>query len=179
MSRSAMPSARQRFVADDWWLSEHAREPMAEASARAPSSKAGTIGAPANDVWRQHPGLKVLHEELESIANKNILNPHVHCRLHDWFETGIYRHIYNTHTFEFNPEGKDGLFSGSAEVEEALRDLQSRLKEEPLGGSQQRESAQASQQSGSVIRGTHPRTIDYFVKAVNTLRSVLVDEFAM
>ena len=41
----------------------------------------------SNDMWRRHPDLQAILEELEAITNKNIENPDVTRRLVDWFYT--------------------------------------------------------------------------------------------
>lgn len=47
----------------------------------------GTVAQRSNDMWRRHPDLQAILEELEAITNKNIENPDVTRRLVDWFYT--------------------------------------------------------------------------------------------
>jgi hypothetical protein len=79
-------------------------------------------------VWRCHPSLKNLQNELLGISNEDQARFDSRSRVHDWFHTRLYHHIYATREIAFNWQMDPEVFNTTAEVQAAISELSIKQK---------------------------------------------------
>ena len=87
-----------------------------------------TIGLTGKDMWRANSSLMILRDELAQIKNPNQKDFQQNS-LHDWFNTRLYKSIFETKVFHFNPDSDPKFFSGGSEVTLALTQLNKQLEQ--------------------------------------------------